>query len=121
MPRFSLKTLLVASTAIAILIGAAVWLDKYLDPFIQRTFRAASWAKCDRQDRAWMARDLIRHHLSVGMSAVQVKALLGPPDGVLSPNYVPGSTVRAAETYSYSLGNWSWEGFDDAFLYVHFN
>lgn len=33
----------------------------------------------------------------------------------------PGSTPPYPRTWAYSLGNWSFHGLDEAYLYVHFD
>jgi hypothetical protein len=92
-----------------------------IDPFSELTFSPAKWAQAGFDERAGMARDLIRHHLPIGTSRAKVEELLGPPAHVLAANGPRGKSVLGAETYSYYLGSWSMYGMDDAFVYVHFD
>jgi hypothetical protein len=121
MPRFSLKSFFIAITVCAFVLGAlfSVWhyLDS-IDPFNQRSFVAADWAKGHPEERAAMARDLIRNHLPTGLSRQQLKALLGAPDGDFSPDALKG-WPRGTQISPYYLGSWSGEGLDDAFVYVY--
>jgi hypothetical protein len=121
------RLLLVMSVALLALAGlVAGWgaLLKALDPFDARPFDAAAWARAEHaEDRAPMARDLIRRHLRPGLPAKEVEALLGPPEpvpGVGGPVDGFGNRLRGERTYSYYLGCWSGiGGLDSAFLYVH--
>jgi hypothetical protein len=104
-------------------------LDSYLDPFDDRPFDPAAWATAsDRvEDRGPMARDAIRH-LPAGMPKERVRELLGegrPPwRDPHRPVDAYGVQLDHPETWVYPLGCWSGlgpYGFDDAFLYVHFD
>ena len=107
----------------AVVLVAAVVTTVYalignpLDPFDNRSFTPAAWRTADRDGRARMCRDLVSRHLIAGTAEPQVVALLGKPAGV----YKAGERdhLVGAQTYVYSIGNWSFQGMDDAFLYVH--
>jgi len=115
-----------ASVLIVVLVGVAVAVDHYLDPFDGRAFDPAAWAAADSQGRGPMARDAIRH-LPAGLPADRVRALLGDPDPFPGPGGAVdgfGHTLRYPETWAYALGcrsSLSWYGLDSAFLYVHFD
>jgi hypothetical protein len=120
MARFSLRTLFIMVTLIALAAGGVVSLIQLgmrLDPFNQETFVPAQWLARHREARARMARDLVRHHLPGGLPRTKVEALLGRPDEVLSGRVdAGGNRLLGASTYSYYLGS---VGYDTAFLYVH--
>jgi hypothetical protein len=88
------------------------------DPFNQKRFSVGEWSSASREDRARMCRDLIDRHLPPGTTEQQVLALLGKPEYVNHGDKFPQRAI-ADRFYVYSIGNWSWQGMDDAFLYVH--
>jgi hypothetical protein len=112
--------------AAGMLEAGVVAILHHLDPFASRPFSPDAWAAADSQSRGPMARDAIRNLLS-GMSAADVRALLGEPGEFPGR---PGSSVDGFgnrlphhETWAYYIGSWSGLGpynFDSAFLYVHF-
>jgi len=62
--------------------------------------------------------------LPVGMSADNVRGMLGQPTPVnrfAGAADAYGNHLSYPETWSYYLGSWSMYGLDDAFLYVHFD
>lgn len=87
------------------------------DPFDDCSFTPAAWRAANPRGRASMCRDLISKHLIAGTSERQVVALLGNPDEVCKA--VKGHRCFGIQTYIYSIGSWSNQGMDDAFLYVH--
>ena len=116
---------------IAILIAVAVgmcaltviviWCAiQFSNPFNARAFSAAEWRTGDINARGSMARSAVRDHLRPGLAAADVVALLGKPGQVLTgAKDIGGNRLSGVKTYSYSIGNWSLGGMDDAFLYVH--
>jgi hypothetical protein len=117
---------LIALTCVAScagVVGGCYGLLDLLDPFASRRFDRAAWAAGRPEQRAPMARDLVRHHLPAGLPAARVRELLGAPDpfpGVGGCVDGFGNPLRSPETWAYYLGSWSWLGLDSAFLYVHF-
>jgi len=112
-----------AAVAVVVLTGVA--LARYLDPFDDRSFDRREWVAASPRDRAPMARDAIRR-IGLGMPQAEVRDLLGDPQPVSSFTGnvdAYGNRLAFPETWSYHIGNWSanpW-GFDDTFLYVHFD
>ncbi|MDB5387124.1 MAG: hypothetical protein JWM11_2770, partial [Planctomycetaceae bacterium] len=118
-------TIIVLSTIVALagLLFLCVAIGRYMDPFDNESFSQASWLTADPSTRAAMARDVIRR-LPSGMGAQQVQNLLGQQTSMSEEADVYGNRLRYRETWSYYLGSWSGVGpygFDDAFLYVHFD
>jgi hypothetical protein len=110
MPRFSLKSLLLATALIAVAItlwSAVLRYQDRSDPFDRLSFSATTWAQRAPRGRAPMARDLIHRHLPSGLPSAQVKTLLGPPSEAID------------DRYEYYLGSWSSYGYDDAFVYIY--
>ena len=69
-----------------------------------------------------MAGDLVRNHLTAGLSRANVHALLGMPGDALSGTEREGmKNLVLAQTEKYYIGSWSLYGYDDAFVYVHFD
>ena len=98
--RVALPVLLIAAVVGAAFIYRSV--GSPFDPFDNREFSATEWVAATPVERCGMARDLVRHHLSVGMTAAQVVALLG------QPNFIDdGETDKAPHvgrrTYEYQL------------------
>lgn len=103
-------------------IALCAWAARdWLDPFNDRPFTAAEWARLDAQDRAAMSRDLIKNHLPPGTERGTVEHLLGRPADVLHTTDPGGHSLPGVETYVYYIGTWSIRGFDDTFVYVHFD
>jgi hypothetical protein len=66
-----------------------------------------------------MARSAVRQ-VTPGLLESQVVALLGPPEGIRTGEDDGGHKLKGTRTYWYGLGSWSeYNGFDDAYLYVH--
>jgi hypothetical protein len=110
MPRFSLKSLLLATALIAVAIalwGAVLRFRDRSDPFDRLSFSPTAWAQRSPRGRAPMARDLIHRHLSAGLSSAQVETLLGPPSEAID------------DRYEYYVGSWSSYGYDDAFVCIY--
>ena len=114
--------LLIAVACLA-LFSVGVWFAmNKMDPFNDRSFVSTEWKTNDDKIKAAMARDLVHHHLPVGMSETQVTTLLGQPDAILQGAADNGGNpLQGGRTYSYYLGSWSMHGYDDAFVYVHFD
>lgn len=55
------------------------------------------------------------------MSKDQVEALLGPPDDETLRANATGQRMLGAERRSYFLDHSYFHGYDDAFLYTHFD
>jgi hypothetical protein len=108
---------------VVMLVSIAAWLAiDWSDPFNDETFSVTKWAhRASSESGARMARDLIRNHLPSGLSRSKVTALLSPPDKVLTGEDAGGHRLPVHETYAYHIGSWSAYGFDDAFVYVHFD
>ena len=119
-----LGTVAVWTIVVFVATGVAAWsaMD-WMDPFNDMSFSPAAWAQRSYEDRAPMARDLVRHHLPAGLAQIQVESLLGQPDDVLvGPEDSGANRLPGVETYEYGIGSWSLhQGFDDAFVYVHFD
>lgn len=121
----TILTIVAIIVAGGLIVGVGA-LDRYLDPFDDRPFNQAEWSSANERERGPMARDAVRHLLP-GMSADQVRELLGPTQPVYRDPRGPvdgyGNRLEHPETWAYWLGCWSGLGpysFDDAFLYVHF-
>jgi hypothetical protein len=94
-----------------------------LDPFDNRRFSVEAWRSASEHRnldwRARMCRDLINRVIRPGMSEKQVVALLGIPDRVRDTRGPGGDPLPDRHIYEYEIGSWSFQGMDDAFLYVH--
>jgi hypothetical protein len=91
-------------------------LKRAVFPFDEVAFIHASWAKATPTERGQMSGDLLRNHLRVGIPRSQVEALIGRDCATV------GAVVgRGAHTHEYYIGNWSMQGMDDAFVYVHYD
>jgi hypothetical protein len=122
-PRTLVLMALTCVASCAAVVGCWYGLLDLLDPFAGGRFDHAAWAAGRPEERAPMARDLVRHHLPVGLPAARVRELLGVPDpfpGVGGGIDGFGTPLRSPETWAHYLGSWSWQGLDSAFLYVHF-
>jgi hypothetical protein len=88
------------------------------DPFDKRPFSSETWLATTREDRAPMARDLVKNHLPAGLSVSDVVAFLGPPDRIITGS---SASIRpgCSKALTYYLGCWSEYGMDAAFVYVH--
>ncbi len=121
------KTIVASMLAIAILLLVGLWAAiDWLDPFNDQAFAPTVWSKRGTgltSTRAPMARDLVRSHLPLGLSRARVESLLGPPDDVRTREDAGGNRLPGTETYAYHIGSWSGSptGFDDTFVYVHFD
>ena len=115
MPRFSLKHLLIGIAIIAAGVAALLSLKRLADPFDDVAFAPAAWSKADEDGRARMSRDLVNNHLPRGLSQNRVEALIGRTSWVIKPTDIDGYRSRGAETHVYRIGNWSWQGMDDAY------
>jgi len=94
-----------------------------LDPFDNRRFSPEAWSSASEHHnvdwRARMCRDLINRVIRPGMSEKQVVALLGTPDRVSDRRGPGGDLFTDRHIYEYEIGNSTFQGMDDAFLYVH--
>ena len=120
----SLKTtlaLLAATVTGLVILAGLCTLTMFRNPFNDRPFTATAWAKLDPQERAHMAEDLVRNHLTAGLSQANVHTLLGMPGDVSSRTESGGMKNLGAQTEKYYIGSWSLYGYDDAFVYVHFD
>jgi hypothetical protein len=107
-------------------VGAAL-LPRFLDPFDDASFNRSDWMSSTQEQRAKMARDVITKHVRRGVALEEIVALLGKPDethnirvrGRRVDQY--GNRLHGVTTYAYYLGSWSSYGFDDAYLYIHFD
>src|SRR5437764_12505252 len=104
--RITLFVVLV--TAVAGIVAKYIKIRHDLNPFDDRPFNASSWraeeSRKVRDGRAVMAGDLIRNHLSRGMTDVSVKELLGEPNKVWKPEH-----GKHHDTYEYDMGHAAWE------------
>lgn len=115
------RTIIAAIGAAIGLISGVFDAGSYLDPFDDQPFLQSTWATTNSETRASMARDAIKQ-LPIGMSAAQVRELLGetkPVSRFSGAVDAYGNRLLYPETWSYYLGSWSLYGFDDGFLYVH--
>jgi hypothetical protein len=53
------------------------------------------------------------------MSEKRVVELLGPPERVRDRQGPGGDRLPERRIYEYGIGSWTFQGMDDAFLYVH--
>jgi hypothetical protein len=121
MSRFSLKHLLIGVAVVAAGLVALLSLKRLADPFDDLAFTPAAWAKADEEGRARMSRDLVNNHLPQGLLQNRVEALIGKTHWIIKPTDNDGYRTRGAETHVYGIGNWSMQGVDDAFVYVHYD
>ncbi len=84
--------------------GAAWWALDWMDPFNDLAFTPEAWAERSWEDRAPMARDLIRNHLPSRLSRGEAEALLGPPDDVLTGPDSGDLQLLGSEALSYNIG-----------------
>ena len=108
--------LLVMVLAAALVYGAV---GNPIDPFDNRRFSPDAWRIADLEARARMCRDIVRHVVGPGMPEKQVVALLGPPELVRDGRGGGGPLLPDRRIYQYSIGSWTMQRMDDAFLYVH--
>ena len=66
-----------------------------------------------------MCRDIVTRVVLPGMPEKQVVELLGWPDRVLDRRGPGGDLLLDRRIYSYSIGSFTFQGMDDAFLYIH--
>jgi len=120
--QFNMRTLFAAAALVAFGI-VLLWLfGRWFDPFDDKYFRSSDWNASSDQVRAGMCDDLISNHLQPGMTASEVVSLLGKPGKSLTGETDGGGNrLIGHETFSYYIGSWFGYGFDDAFLYVHFD
>jgi hypothetical protein len=108
-----------------VLTAAATYafLGDPLDPFDNRRFSPEAWreagARFDRDARARMCRDIIKRVVRPGTPEKQVVALLGPPERIRNRRGPGGDPLPGRRIYEYSIGSWTLQRMDDAFLYVH--
>ena len=110
--------------SIALVVAATYALvGNPLDPFDNCRFSAETWrgagAYVDYDARAHMSRDIIKRVIRPGMSENRVVALLGPPERVGDRRGPGGDQLPNRRIYEYSIGSWTFQSMDDAFLYVH--
>ncbi len=110
MPSTRFLPLLLLSVVCVAVVGC----QPAVDPFSARKFDSTAWKAGTNEQRATMARDLVRNHLPAGMTKSEVKDLLGVGQSVETP-------APQGEKWSYYLGCWFEVGLDSAFVYVHFN
>lgn len=112
-----------------VLIGFGIWVVRTCDQtfgnrFDDRSFNRAEWMAAADQGsdsvRGLMADDLIHNHLPKGMTYEQVKALLGTPFSIGSPDglgdFPENSSVKKVVTYY--LGSWSGFRMDGDYLAI---
>lgn len=119
-----IKFFLLASFVITLIgFGVLYWcFIDWMNPFNDAQFTIEKWANVRNDDRAPMALDLVTEHLTPGLSQSDVKALLGLPDNIITGEDPGGKVPLGDKTYKYKLGSWTYyKGFDDAFVYVHFD
>ena len=81
--RMGRRGLLLSFALCVVLFGGCIWQANdffSLGIGVPRTFSVENWAKTDPTDRHFMLPDLERQVSLVGMSANEVRALLGEPD-----------------------------------------
>jgi hypothetical protein len=116
------------ATVITILVGtialstfAYLIVGNPLDPFDNRSFSPARWKTADETGRARMARSATQF-IAIGTSSSQVVSWLGDSYSVDDgPEDDGGHKLPGKQTFKWGLGSWSTFGYDDAFLYVHFD
>ena len=120
--RWTVATLVVLA---AVTTATYAWVGNPLDPFDDCRFSRDAWnratAAYDLDSRARMSRDIMRRFVRPGLSEKEVVALLGKPDRVSDRRGPGGTPLPGIHIYEYSLGSWTSQRMDDAFLYVHFD
>jgi hypothetical protein len=120
--QFNSRTLLIAVTAVALAIAFLRALTGWIDPYNDERFRPTDWRSSSPEVRARMCRDLLSNHLRAGMTKANLVSKLGDPDEILiGTTDAGGHRLTGHETYSYYIGSWSAYGYDDAFVYIHFD
>ena len=107
---------------IPLIFAAFVVFAGWADPFDDRSFDAGEWAAASQSsdERASMAHEVVARVR--GLNQEQVLDMLGEPDKRLSSRVdAGGNRLRGVVVFSYHLGCWSGYGFDDAFIYIHFD
>jgi hypothetical protein len=66
-----------------------------------------------------MCRDIIKRVIRPGMTEQQVVSLLGPQSEFVTRRGPGGEPLPNRRIYEYSIGSWTLQRMDDAFLYVH--
>lgn len=121
--KFGIRALLVFVAVVAIATVSIRTVTSLVDPFDNLSFNSTEWKQAkDREVKARMSRDAILNGLEAGMTREEVQHLLGEPDDIITANHDSGGSVLlGVETFSYYIGSWSMYGFDDAFVYIHFD
>jgi hypothetical protein len=108
---------------IAIIAGSAsaIWFfyGSPFDPFDDKRFSPEIWRTANEDLRARMCRDAIRRFIHPGLNESEVITLLGSPTDVQQDER--RDRPIGTRSYRYWIGSWSFQGMDDAFLYVHFD
>jgi hypothetical protein len=112
MPRFSLLSLFAIVTAVALAFAGFRAFNREFDPFDDVKFAPAAWARLEPMERARMSDDLVRNHLTTGLSRADVETLIGNGSLVWTKEDVE------RETHQYPIGSWPSAGWDDAFVFV---
>lgn len=118
--RFSLRGLLILIAIFGLLLASVLAASSWLDPFDNRRFDSADWFSNRSKARGYMARDAIR--LVRGRSKKEVIELLGPGGDPSYPFWHPRyKRFRDFDGLAYDIGNWSFQGMDDAWINILFD
>jgi len=113
--RISLSQLVLVVAVLS--LGAGLkWISG--TPLDNREFSRSEWMDGPRQNRAFMAYDLIENHLQAGMSRDEVLKLLGNPSIGSGSNYSNDSS----QSFKYWIASsWLRTPGDDTYIYIHFD
>ena len=107
--------LFAAVTAVALAFAGFWAFNREFDPFDDVKFTPAAWARLEPMERARMADDLVRNHLTRGVTRSQVKDLIG------NGQFVWTKADAEGETHRYDIGSWPSVGWHEAFITVRYD
>jgi len=118
MPRSRTYLLIAAFGTLCLIMYWAI--GNPFDPFDNSSFSPKRWRNTDPEGRAGMARSAVDQILP-GTPEAQVISMLGGTDDVRLGELGAGHSIHTDRTLAYYLGQHSAYGFDDAFIFVHFD
>ena len=125
MSRRAIVIWIIVTVLITLAGGTYALIGNPIDSFDNRHFSPEAWRKAtdayDLDARARMCGDLMRHVIRVGDSEQRVMGLLGAPNRITDGEGSIDHLATGTHFDEYSIGNWTFLGMDDAFLYVHFD